>query len=118
MVEHLVAGIQGRAEQDIKGFGHADGAEDLGLGIVFGAVVLGDVTGNLLAELLGAAVIRVRSASLLEGRDRSFADVVGRDEVGFADAEGHCVLHLGHDGKEVTDARFGQGRDMSRHETA
>ena len=86
VVEHLVAGIQGRAEQDIEGFGHADGAKDFSLRIVFRAVVLGDVTGDLLAELLGTAVIRVRSAALLEGRNRGFADMIRGDEVRLADA--------------------------------
>ena len=118
VVEHLVAGIQGRAEQDVEGFGDANGAENLGLGIILRAVVLGDIAGDLLAELLGAAVIRVGGAALLERSDRGFTDMVRRDEVGLADAQGHGVLHLGHDGEEVTDARFGQGRDMSRHETA
>ena len=86
VVEHLVAGVQGRAEQDIEGFGNADGAEDFGLGIVFRAVVFGDVAGDLLAELLSAAVIRVGRAALLEGRNRGLANMVRRDEVGFADA--------------------------------
>ena len=118
MVEDLVAGVQHGAQQDVEGFGDADGAEDLGLGVVFRAVVTGDVAGDLLAELLGAAVVRVGRATFLEGSDRGLADVVRRDEVRLADAERHRVLHLGDDGEEVADARLGQGRDMPRHETS
>ena len=118
MVEDLVAGVQHGAQEDVEGFGDADGAEDLSLGIVLRSVVTGHVAGDLFAELLGAAVIRIGRAALLEGSDRGLADMIRRDEVRLADAERHRVLHLGDDGEEVADARLGQGRDMPRHETS
>ena len=118
VVEHLIAGVEHGAQEDVERFGDADGAEDLGLGVVFRSVVTGDVAGNLLAELLRAPVIRIGRAALLEGSDRGLADMIGRDEVRLADAERHRVLHLGDDGEEVADARLGQGRDMPRHETS
>jgi hypothetical protein len=96
------------AEEDVEGLGDADGAEVLGVGIVFRTVVTGDVARDLLAELLRATVVRVGGATLLERRDRGFADVVRRDEVGLADAERDGVLHLGDDGEEVADARLGK----------
>ena len=118
VVKDLIAGVQHGAQEDIEGFGDADGAEDLGLGVVFRSVVTGDVAGDLFAELLGAAVIRIGRAALLQGSDRGLAYVVRRDEVRLTDAERHRVLHFGDDGEEVADARLGQGRDMPRHETS
>ena len=118
VVEDLVAGVERRAQEDIERLGDADGPEDLGLGIVFRTVITGDVARDLLAELLGAAVVRVGSATLLKRSDRGLADMIRRDEVRLADAERDRVLHLGDDGEEIADARLGQGRDMPRHETS
>ena len=46
--------------------------------------------------------------AFFDGVDAGLADVPGRVEIRFADAERDRVLHLGDDVKKIADARLGQ----------
>ena len=55
--------------------------------------------------------------AFFERVDAGLADVPGRVEIRFADAERDGVLHLGDDVKKIADARLGQVDDVLGDET-
>ena len=85
--QDLVARREDGAHDEVERLADTDCHEDVGVGIIRAAVLVGVVAGNLLAQLGQAAVCRIRGVSLLEAVDAALADGPGRDEVWLADAE-------------------------------
>jgi hypothetical protein len=98
-------------------FADADGDDDLVFRRVADVEILLDVFADGAAQFDQAEVRGVMRLALFERVNAGLADVPGRVEIRFADAERDGVLHLGHDVKKVADARLGQVDDVLGDET-
>ena len=117
VIHHLVPRIEKRAEGQVEGLRNADRHDHLVFGTVVHAEGLGHITGDLLAQLGRAEIRGVKGAPLFETVDGGFADVPGRGEIGFADAERNDLLafHFGHEFKKVANAALGERGHVARH---
>jgi len=112
VIHHLVAGIDERAAGEVEAFADADGDDDFIFRRVDDVEILLDVFADGTAQFDEAEVGRVMRLALFERVDAGLADVPGRVEIRFADAERDGVLHLGDDVKKIADARLGQVDDV------
>src|SRR5207245_7573449 len=85
--DHFVAVVECRPQREIDRLGHADGHEDLALGVVPDASQLLGVLADRFAQRADAVVGRVLGLTLFDGPDRGLAEALGRDEVRLADPQ-------------------------------
>jgi hypothetical protein len=85
-------------------FAHADGDDDFVFRRVADGINFLDVFADGAAQFDEAEVRGVMRLALFQRVDAGLADVPGRVEIRFADAERDGVLHLGDDVKKVADA--------------
>ena len=117
VIHHLVAGIDECAAGEVEPFADADSDDDFVFRRVADVEILLDVFVDGAAQFDEAEVGRVMRLALFERVNAGLADVPGRVEIRFADAERDGVLHLGDDVKKVADARLGQVDDVLGDET-
>ena len=114
MIEHLVAGIQQRAQRDVQAFRGADRHEHLVRGVVVPAEAVAHVVGDGAAELHQAGIAGVVALALLQGGDGGLADVPGRVEIRLTDSQGDDPLARAHDVEELADTALRQPHDVLR----
>ena len=104
MIHHLVAGIDERAAGEVEALADADGDDDFVFRRVADVEVFLHVAADGAAQFEEAEVGRVMRLAFFERVDAGLADVPGRVEIRFADAERDGVLHLGDDVKKIANA--------------
>ena len=113
VIDHLVAGVEQRAQRDVDGFGNADGDEHLACGIIGHAEESIDVAGDGFAQREQAEIGGVGRLAFFQRVNGGLADVPWRDEVRFADAERDHVVAALHEFEEVADARARDRGDVA-----
>ena len=115
VVENLVARIQQGSESEIDRFGDAHSHDDLVVRIVGNGEVSLHILGDRASEAGRTQVRGVTGPAFLQRINSRFADVPGRDEIWFADAEGNDILHRLDNLKKVADSGTGDPADVRRN---
>ena len=103
--DDLVAGVGDGADGDVDGFTAADGNENFVFWIVLKVVFAGEITRDLIAQLLRSSVRRVARLSVLKRVNARHTDMPGGTEIGLANAEGYDVFHRVRNVEEASDTR-------------
>ena len=115
VVNHLVAGIEHRAQGDVDGLAHAHRHQRLLVPVVFRAELPRHVAADRLAQRRIAAVRRVVRRPALQRKDRRLAHGPRRVEIRLAHAERDHVLAGRDNVEKLADARKRQRLHVRRH---
>ena len=118
VVNHLIAGVEHRAQSQIQSLADADSHQDLRLRIVANTEVLLDVVRDALAQFQQTQVGSVLGPATFEGVNCRLANVPRRGEIRFPDPQRNHARGVLDELKEVTDAGARDPRDVVGDEVA
>ena len=107
--QHLVAGGKHGPQGYVNGFAGAHGDDHLRVRVVRRVIAPLQITADLLTQRQQTAIGRILRLAVHNAVNGGIADVIRRNEVRLAHAEGNRVLHGGGQIKETANAAGGYG---------